>query len=77
MTFRKKGSDKSKVAGCLIAMAIYHICGALWYMILYSGKDTDIPTLLMTCTVPFILPDIIKLIFAYTVYVRLKKAKII
>ena len=72
--FIRKDTEKARLAGCLFAMAAYHLCGAVWYMMLYMEKSNDIISILMTCTIPFVIPDIIKLMLAYTVFLKLKKA---
>jgi len=73
VTSRRNPGNKIKLTACLFGIAIYHICGCLWYILIYSGNSTDITAAIITCTLPFVVPDIIKLVLAYTIYIRIDK----
>ncbi len=53
----------------------YYITGTLWFIKVYSGSNgsTDLISALSICVLPFIIPDIIKLILAYLLSERLRK----
>ncbi len=62
------------VASMIAAMAVIYLCGSVWYAVFYSA-DTEIGLkgALMTCVVPFLLPDAVKTALAVFVAKRAKK----
>ncbi len=65
--------DTVKVIGCVLSMIIYCFCGTAWYFILYVGDGINVSTAFYACALPFVLPDMVKLFIAYTVYLKLKR----
>ncbi|HBJ18383.1 MAG TPA: biotin transporter BioY [Clostridiales bacterium] len=64
-----------KVIGSALALVSCYAFGTAWYIILYTSEKGAITlgTALMGCVVPFILPDIVKIVLAYLVAAALKK----
>jgi biotin transport system substrate-specific component len=50
--------------------------GTLWFVYVYSsgGKEIGFGAALMLCVVPYLLPDAIKLLLAFVLARRVKKA---
>ncbi len=59
----------------LLGLLVCYGFGTIWFLALYarSGQSTAIGTVLATCVVPFILPDIAKIAAAIILTRRLKK----
>lgn len=68
-----KDGDRIKLTTCLLCMAVYYVFGTLWYLLLYSENGTSFMTAFLTCAVPFIIPDAVKLFLAYIIYIKLAK----
>ena len=60
----KKGFVYSLVC-CLPGLAVCYATGVLWYMFVYGGGD--VKSAVSVCILPFVIPDIIKIILAVTV----------
>lgn len=56
--------------GCVVGTAICYICGTLQYMYVC---DTSFSTAVITCIFPFIPFDVLKIIFACSVGIPLRK----
>ena len=58
----------------IIALLVCYIFGTLWYLIIFSGQYdiTNIVTVISLCVIPFIIPDIIKIILALFIGKRLR-----
>lgn len=54
-----------------LGMLLCYVCGTLWYFFAYA--DTGVWAVLMTCVVPYLIPDVIKIILALTVSGRLRE----
>ena len=55
----------------LVLLACYGM-GSMWFFLSY-GQDMTLSALLLTCVVPYLLPDAVKLILAEFLIRRLKK----
>ncbi|MGX8728533.1 MAG: biotin transporter BioY, partial [Lachnospiraceae bacterium] len=57
--------------GLLVCYAI----GTAWFIFVYTGQsgEVSLSTVLGWCVVPFILPDLLKLVFAITVSRRIRR----
>jgi biotin transport system substrate-specific component len=61
----------SKIPPALISLASLYLCGTLWYcFIMRAGFFSG----LYVCVLPFIVPDILKILFALFVSKKLKNA---
>ena len=58
-----------------LGMISCYVIGTLWFymMALHSGNTTSVFAILMSCVIPFILPDIIKILLAITVSKTVKR----
>lgn len=63
----KKGFLSSVVC-CLPGLIICYVSGLLWYMFVYGGGN--LKSAFFVCVLPFIVPDILKIILASTVSQR-------
>ncbi|MBR5613911.1 MAG: biotin transporter BioY [Clostridia bacterium] len=70
-----KRSPKTLTVSMLLGLLICYITGTLWYAGVYLGNlgAASIAAALMQCTLPFIVPDILKLILAVFCVSRLTK----
>ena len=60
-----------KLPAMVLSMAVCYACGCLWFSA-YAG-NTGLWAAVLTCVVPYLIPDGIKLWLAYTISKRLKK----
>ncbi len=73
-----KGKRYTKLSGLFTALITCYISGTLWYALLYSRGDF-IPSLkaaLVTCVVPFIIPDLLKIALTILVCRKIEKYKL-
>ncbi len=56
----------------LISQMLIYLIGALWFCFVYAS-DTPFVNALLMCVVPFIITDIVKIILATVIYLRLPK----
>ena len=59
----------------IIGLIVCYIFGTIWFMIVYMKNTGDIGlvSVLSWCVIPFIIPDIIKIILAIILYKPLSK----
>ncbi len=62
----------SRIAAAAIGQLVCYICGTAWYACLYAPSEGGLWTAILTCVVPFLLPDALKLIMARLLYSKLK-----
>lgn len=66
--------DSTRILALLIGLLSCYTCGTLWYAALYTGlSPAGLLTALLTCVLPFVIPDTLKLIAAYFGTKQLKK----
>ncbi len=72
----RKISDRAWVVFLfsLIGLFICYLLGALWYWFVYTETSVGILTVLGVCVLPFLVPDVIKLIIALLIYERIQKS---
>lgn len=64
-----------RIAALLIGIAVMYVFGTAWFMWIYTSK-TGAVTLgqaLKWCVIPFVIPDLIKLVLAVIITERIKK----
>ena len=66
-----KGERKGLVYS-FIAMIFIYLSGALWFSYVYSGGSGFIAALTV-CVIPYIIPDVIKILLAFYLSKRIKK----
>ena len=59
------------IASAALSLVLLYICGVLWYFFIYLGGG-DFLSVILGAVLPFIIPDIIKIFFAYLLCERLK-----
>ena len=61
--------------GNFVGIIVCHICGVLWYWLVFIGDISfdGLLSSLLTCSLPFLLPDIIKAIVAAFLSDRVRK----
>lgn len=70
------GSKKRlQVAAMIAGLIICYGFGTLWYIFIYGNGEmqTKITTILSVCVIPFVIPDLVKLLLAYTISKKVKK----
>ncbi len=70
----KKAGEKplAKAAALTVGLIACYICGTLWYTFV-AGNGTGLAAAVITCVLPFIVPDSIKLALAVFLSEKLKK----
>lgn len=60
----------------LISLAACYTCGTAWYMFYLTSVNQTIGifSAISVCVLPYVIPDVIKIIFAHAVSKRIKKA---
>ena len=61
------------VAAFLVGLLICYICGMLWYVYVFSSGEADFASAFAVCILPYIIPDVIKLILAAVVSQAVRK----
>ncbi len=56
-----------------VLLALCYACGTLWYTLVYANNSVGIIAALSYCVLPYVVPDVIKIIAAYLLSKRLKK----
>ncbi len=76
LTCKISDSDIGQYIGSLIGLIACYLCGTLWFVYVYTVSSGSISFMaaLGLCVVPFIIPDIGKLILAKIVASRVKKS---
>lgn len=63
----------SLVFGSIFGTLICYICGMLWYSLAYMKGQVGIAAAFVSCVLPFVIPDAVKLAVAVIISKRLKK----
>ena len=64
-----------KLIAAFIGHALCYTVGTLWFVIT-SAQSTDFSAVLLSCVVPFIIPDAVKILLAYFISQRLSKLNV-
>ncbi len=73
--FAKRGGVRQKAVAFVLATLAFHLCGLLWFCILYTGfTGVGLLTSLLTCSLPYLPFDFIKIALALFLVGQLKKA---
>ena len=64
------------IISMILGLAICYLVGTLWFMHVYAGTENakTFGTVISLCVIPFIIPDICKLVLAYIMAGIVKKA---
>lgn len=70
----KKAGEKplTKALALSVGLTACYICGTLWYTFV-AGNPNSFGAVILICVVPFIIPDIVKIVLAVLLSERLKK----
>lgn len=68
-------SQRTTQLACVAGLLVCYLCGTLWFRFLYAGnlRTAGILTLLLSCVLPFLVPDILKLVLALWLSPRIRK----
>jgi len=61
-----------KLISAFAALVVCYIVGTLWF-VFTSAQGAGFGTALLTCVIPFIIPDTVKILLAYFISQRLSK----
>ncbi len=63
-----------RIAGLVASLGVCYVCGTLWYMLYCSVNShrAELISALLICVVPYLIPDLLKLILACVICKRLK-----
>lgn len=61
-----------KLIAAFTGLILCYIIGTLWFVKIYS-QNASFSTVLLTCVLPFIVPDTVKILLAYFISQRLSK----
>lgn len=73
---RLAARGRALVAAMVVGVALCYLFGTIWFIYVYNaGADTTVTfaAALMTCVVPYILPDLVKIVCAAALVTKLKK----
>lgn len=73
---KNKKSIFLRISVMLMALCVIYAFGTLWYYFGYSSGDGGILQILTICVIPFIVPDILKIILAAVISSRLSALNI-
>ena len=64
-----------RVIGLYVGLLLCYVAGTVWFVYVYgqSGKETSFFTALSLCVLPFVLPDLVKVVLSVIVSDVLKK----
>ncbi len=65
-------NKKVKLLSAFAGLTICYSAGTLWFVISAQTAES-FKSVISACVLPFIIPDIIKILFAYTLSLKLKK----
>lgn len=67
-----------KEISLLVSLIVCYICGAAYFALFYSRGEylKNLASAIVTCVLPFIIPDLLKLLLAVTVCKKLEKYNI-
>ena len=64
-----KSSKAKKTAVLSLGTLLCYCAGTVWFLI-FSGNQTSILTAVTLCILPFVIPDIIKILFAVFIFTK-------
>lgn len=67
---KKKHTIFSLILLMLLSLIVSYLFGSLWF---YIYNKVDFKTILITCVIPFILPDLFKILLSALIIERIKK----
>lgn len=73
------GTRIANTLSMLVGLLLCYLCGTLWFMTVYARGTGEIGffSVVSMCVLPFIIPDICKMLLALFVADRIKKSKVL
>lgn len=73
-TFNKKTRKIVNLIASFTGLIVCYIFGTLWYVLLFikNGDSISFASALMICVLPFIIPDILKILISVTISEKIK-----
>ena len=65
-----KDKRVAKITATAISIASFYLIGSIWYSIVYLGGISHLGVAFITVVLPFVIPDLIKIILAYIISER-------
>lgn len=62
LVYRRTGQKRFFPLAALLSLAVCYLCGGLWY--LFYTPDSSLPVLFSVCILPYLLPDLLKILLA-------------
>lgn len=73
MLCKKRSGLLGIAASMVVGLGACYIIGSIWYAFIYSKNIESVWAAIMTCVLPFIIPDAIKISVAAVLVKKLKK----
>lgn len=72
--FAQKEKSGYLLVGMILGLLLCYACGAAWFMLVYTRSSGSIGlwAALGSCVLPFILPDLVKMLLAFYLHRRLR-----
>lgn len=65
------------IVSLIAAQILCYACGTIWYMFIYAARShISLLSALSTCVLPFILPDLAKILMIYPIKKQFDKARL-
>lgn len=63
-----------KILNSLLALLVIYLFGTLWFVFIYANGENTLVTVLISCVLPFVIPDLIKLYLAHYIAGKIPKS---
>ena len=63
---------RRQLAAAILSQLILYTVGTLWYALVYADRGS-VGAILLVCVVPFVIPDLIKLVLAFSIAKRIPR----
>ena len=74
MVFERFNKPIVTILSLLLSLVLLYVFGTVWFVFIASnGNNVGFLSAILTCVVPFIIPDLLKLSLAYMISFKLKK----
>ena len=62
-----------EIISLVIGLFICYLIGTVWFYVVTKGENYSFFKILLLCVIPYIIPDLLKLVLAFIIARRLKK----
>lgn len=73
---RNRKTVFSRILIMLAALIAVYVFGSLWFYFVYASGTVGFSGIILSCVIPFIIPDVIKIFIAATISLRMSKINI-